>query len=59
MVGIDGRKKCNLMQWLEANARQIQIQRSILQVGSQQDNLPREATDTDTPEIPIGVTHFF
>lgn len=58
MVDIEGRKKCNFMQWPEANARQIQIQRSILQTGSQQDNLPREAMDTYTPKIPIGVTHF-
>lgn len=49
MVGIEGRKKCNFMQWIEANVRQIQIQRSILQIGSQQDNLPREAMDTNTP----------
>lgn len=58
MVGIVGRKKCNFMQWLEANVRQIQIQRSISQIGSQQDNLPREAMDTNTPKIPIGITHF-
>lgn len=46
MVGIEGRKKCNFMQWLEANVRKIQILRSILQLGSQQDNLPKEAMDT-------------
>jgi len=47
MVGTEGRKKCKFMQCLEANARQIQ--RSIIQIGSQQDNLPGEATDAYTP----------
>lgn len=57
MVGIEGRKKCNFMQWLEASATQIQIQirRSILQIDSQQDNLPRKAMCTYTPKIPIWV----